>query len=75
MSTDATSHEPLYAVIANSEDEYAIWPLSARALPGWRRAGYIGTREDCIGYVRSVDAERRASVLRALLETDIVRCS
>jgi MbtH protein len=66
--------ETLYAVIANCEDQYAVWPLSSPILPSWRRVGTVGTKDDCLEYVRRIETERQPSALRRLLERDVTRC-
>jgi MbtH protein len=58
----------LYAVVANREDLYAVWPVTGPRLPGWRTVGRIGTKNDCLDYIREMDAERRVTVLKARLE-------
>lgn len=70
MENDST----LYKVIANSEDEYAIWPVAGPRLAGWRNVGKVGAREDCVRYIREIDGETRGAVLRKRLEQDRIRC-
>jgi uncharacterized protein YbdZ (MbtH family) len=74
MSTQSNAEEPLFVVIANSEDEFAIWPVAGRALPTWRRVSPIGRRTDCAAYIGAIESERRPAALRALLECGAIKC-
>jgi MbtH protein len=67
------SRMPMYTVIANCEDEYSVWPLSIRVPPGWRSSGPIGTAAQCASYIKEMDREVSAAVLRRRLEREVVR--
>jgi uncharacterized protein YbdZ (MbtH family) len=62
-----------YAVIANCEDELAIWP-SAGPPPGhWRVLALGRSRAECIGWLRQLDEEKRPHELRRILESKTMR--
>jgi MbtH protein len=59
-----------YDVVVNDEEQYSIW-FTGRDLPaGWSRAGYSGTRQDCLEHIDRVWTDiRPLSVRRGLEET------
>jgi MbtH protein len=64
---------PRYAVIANCEDEYIVWPADARVPPSWRPIGVAGSRQECARFIDSVDVARSADLLRRMVEREVVR--
>ena len=62
----------LYRIIANCEDEYAVWPLDARVPSAWRGVGVTGTREECAGYIRRVDTAA-GPIVRRIVERELIR--
>lgn len=58
-----------FAVIANCEDEFSVWPLLLELPSGWRLAGPIGTADQCIRYIERIDSETRTPELRRFLES------
>jgi MbtH protein len=43
-----------FDVVVNVEEQYSIWP-SGRELPaGWRRAGFRGSKSDCLSHIDTV---------------------
>jgi MbtH protein len=64
--------DDLCFVIANCEDELALWP-AARAIPaGWRPLRERASRERCLSFLQQLETERRPRVLRRLLEGAMV---
>lgn len=43
-----------YKVVVNHEDQYSLWPHDRESPAGWRDAGKVGTRQDCLAYIREV---------------------
>jgi uncharacterized protein YbdZ (MbtH family) len=62
-----------WMVIANTEDECAIWAASRPMLPMWRPLGVRGTHAECEVFIHQLDHEVRASVLRQQLERGVIR--
>lgn len=53
-----------YTVLVNAEEQYSLW-LQDLAIPaGWRGAGKVGTKQECLDYVRSVWTDMRPLSLR-----------
>ncbi len=44
----------LYKVVVNHEEQYSIWPRDRENAPGWQDAGKIGTKEECLAYIKEV---------------------
>jgi MbtH protein len=46
-----------YVVLVNAQDQYSIWPLGMELPAGWREAGVIGTRDECLDHIATAWAE------------------
>jgi len=58
----------IYRAVVNHEEQYSIW-LADRELPlGWRDAGKIGTRKECLDYIAEVWTDMRPLSLRKHME-------
>jgi uncharacterized protein YbdZ (MbtH family) len=71
--TSSAGDDSLYAVIANCEDELAIWPTSRPAPPAWRPTGYVGVLETCLAWIAFIDATKNSGALRQLVEWGVRR--
>ncbi|WP_285404974.1 MbtH family NRPS accessory protein [Luteibacter sp. ME-Dv--P-043b] len=49
MSQEASG--TVYAVVANDEEQYSIWPAHRDLPDGWRIAGVQGSKEACLDYI------------------------
>jgi MbtH protein len=65
--------DTLWIVIADCEDQYAIWPASRPLPPAWRAGGVRGSRQECETYIETADKERDPRVLRQRLEREVIR--
>ncbi|MFB6278284.1 MAG: MbtH family protein [Salinibacter sp.] len=53
-----------FAVVANQEEQYSIWP-DARDIPdGWVAVGPTGPKEECLDYIEHVWTDMRPRSLR-----------
>jgi len=43
-----------YKVVVNAEEQYALWPSHQQHPDGWSNTGKIGTKEECLSYVKEV---------------------
>jgi MbtH protein len=57
-----------YKVVVNHEDQYSIWPAHRDNAPGWRDAGKIGTKAECLSYIKEVWTDMRPLSLRKAME-------
>jgi MbtH protein len=53
------------AVVINDEDQYSIWDADRRPPPGWRSAGFAGTKAECLAYIDEVWTDPRPRSVRA----------
>ena len=44
----------VYKVVLNHEEQYSIWPADRANPLGWRDAGKIGLKAECLAYIREV---------------------
>lgn len=51
-------------VVINHEDQYSIWPADRDNPLGWRDAGKVGSKEECLAYVEQVWTDMRPLSLR-----------
>jgi MbtH protein len=57
-----------FNVVVNDEEQYSIWP-EGRDLPlGWRCAGKVGRKEECLSFIREVWTDMRPLSLRKKME-------
>lgn len=64
-----SGQEGLWAVLINHEEQYGIYPATARVPGGWRPAGFVGTEDECQAYVdERWNDMRPASLRRAMGE-------
>jgi MbtH protein len=48
-----------YRVVVNAEEHYSIWRDDRENPLGWRNAGFSGTREECLAYIKQVWNDRQ----------------
>lgn len=46
-------------VVINHEEQYSIWPADRDNPLGWRDAGKVGSKEECLAYVEEVWTDMR----------------
>lgn len=54
----------IYRVVMNEQEQYSIWPADREPLPGWRDAGFQGSKEECLQYIEKVWTGMRPQSLR-----------
>jgi MbtH protein len=55
-------------VVVNHEEQYSIWPAERDPPAGWREVGTVGSKEECLAYIREVWTDMRPLSLRKRLE-------
>jgi MbtH protein len=56
--------ERILKVVVNAEEQYSIWPADRENPPGWRDAGKVGTKAECLAWVDGVWTDMRPANLR-----------
>jgi MbtH protein len=60
--------QTIFRVVVNHEEQYSIWP-EYRDLPmGWRDAGKVGPRQECLAYIEEVWTDMRPLSLRLKMD-------
>ena len=54
MVQDDDKEHTKYKVVVNHEEQYSIWPSSRENPVGWRDAGKIGAKAECLAYIKEV---------------------
>jgi MbtH protein len=59
-----------FQVLVNHEEQYSLWPADRDIPGGWNQVGPIGSKEECMAYVREVWTDMRPKSLREAMERD-----
>jgi MbtH protein len=63
MSTNE-ENTTIYKVVVNHEEQYSIWPAERENPLGWRDAGKIGLKQECLEYIKDVWTDMRPLSVR-----------
>ena len=64
---DAETNDPItYKVVVNHEEQYSIWPADRENALGWKDVGKVGTKAECLEYIKEVWTDMRPLSLRNL---------
>ena len=58
----------IYKVVVNHEEQYSIWPADRENPLGWRDAGKVARKEDCLAHIKEVWTDMRPLSLRKKME-------
>ncbi|HLH61205.1 MAG TPA: MbtH family protein [Ktedonobacteraceae bacterium] len=64
MNRDEKEDTTIYKVVVNAEEQYSIWPADRENPRGWRDAGKIGSKSECLDYVKEVWTDMRPLSVR-----------
>lgn len=64
MAAEQGDDARTYTVLVNEEEQYSLWPADVAVPAGWRAAGKVGTKQECLDYVRAVWTDMRPLSLR-----------
>jgi MbtH protein len=68
MFQDDKEEHTIYKVVVNHEEQYSIWPSSRENPLGWRDAGKIGLKAECLAYIKEVWTDMRPLNLRRQMD-------
>jgi MbtH protein len=57
-----------YKVVVNHEEQYSIWPAARENALGWRDAGKVGKKAECLEYIDAVWTDLRPLSLRRAMD-------
>lgn len=69
MSRDETDDTTTYRVVVNHEEQYSIWPEWKEIPAGWRDAGKLGRKAECLAFIEEVWTDMRPLSLRKHMES------
>jgi MbtH protein len=55
-------------VVINHEEQYSIWPQHRDNPAGWRDAGKVGSKEECLEYIKQVWTDMRPLSVRQMMQ-------
>jgi MbtH protein len=58
----------IYKVVVNYEEQYSIWPADRENPLGWKDAGKVGSKAECLAHVKEVWTDMRPLSLRKKME-------
>ena len=70
MSRDEREDTTIYKVVVNHEEQYSIWPADRENALGWTDVGKVGTKAECLQYIKDVWTDMRPLSLRKKMEED-----
>lgn len=68
MSNEETTDTTVYKVVVNHEEQYSIWPEYRDNPLGWRDAGKVGTKAECLDHIEKVWTDMRPLSLRRQMD-------
>jgi len=70
MSSNDSDREDttIYKVVVNHEEQYSIWPADRENPLGWRDAGKVGPKAECLEHIKEVWTDMRPLSLRKRME-------
>jgi MbtH protein len=67
-SMEEQEDKTIYKVVVNHEEQYSIWPADRENALGWRDAGKIGSKAECLAHIKEVWTDMRPLSLRKKME-------
>lgn len=61
---DSTDPFKEYHVVINIEDQYSIWPTCKDIPAGWKNVGKVGSKQECLDYIKEVWVDMRPKSLK-----------
>lgn len=53
-----------YCVVVNIEEQYSVWPTCKEIPLGWKNVGKVGTRRECLDYIKDAWVDMRPKRLK-----------
>ncbi len=71
MHTDVTS-TAIYKVVRNDEEQFSIWPQARENALGWVDVDVVGSKDECLAYIRENWTDMRPLSLRKKMAAAVV---
>ena len=69
------SEDTIFRVVVNHEEQYSIWPDYKELPNGWREAGKVGKKQECLKYIDEVWTDMRPLSLRRHMDAQMDKSS
>ena len=64
MNREEAEDTTIYKVVVNHEEQYSIWRSDRENQLGWKDAGKVGTKAECLAHINQVWTDLRPLSLR-----------
>jgi MbtH protein len=64
VDTDEKMDNTIYKVVLNHEEQYSLWPAERENPLGWKDGGKVGSKAECLAYIKEVWTDMRPLSLR-----------
>jgi MbtH protein len=61
---DTSSDHNMFDVVKNHEEQYSIWPVAKEIPDKWRKAGFRGSKDECLAHIRRIWTDMRPLSVR-----------
>ena len=68
MTRDDKEDTTNYKVVVNREEQYSIWPAEKKNPFGWTDTSKVGSKTECLAYIKTVWTDMRPLTLRKEME-------
>lgn len=68
MNSELREDLTIYKVVVNHEEQYSIWPANKDNAFGWTNAGKVGSKVECLAYIKEVWTDMRPLSLRRKMD-------
>jgi MbtH protein len=68
MNRNDQEDKTIYKVVVNHEEQYSIWPAYRENPPGWLDAGRVGSKAECLAFIKAVWTDMRPLSLRKRMD-------
>jgi MbtH protein len=68
VSNDEREDTTIYKAVVNHEEQYSIWRADRENPLGWRDAGKVGLKAECLDHIQDVWKDMRPLSLRKSME-------
>ena len=64
MNREEAEDTTIYKVVVNHEEQYSIWRSDRENPLGWKDAGKVGTKAECLAHINEIWTDLRPLSLR-----------
>lgn len=68
MTKDDKEDGTTYKVVVNQEEQYSVWSAEKKNPLGWTDTGKVGSKTECLAYIKTVWTDMRPLTLRKKMD-------